>query len=163
MLWIAISGAALVAPACYPRNCDGGMVTFGADPGQGRMVSPDLWESTGQSENWLWFPRQRAYVFVVPAWEGRTPWAVIPYVSAQERPQGSNYVIGAGNITLLSATEANRVNVTNDTCSDYYLRLAVTFAPQPDESDGGTPATPELDASSTDAAADDAGDAEAGP
>lgn len=174
MLWLSISAAALFAPGCYGRNCEGGVETYGADPGQGRMLDEDTWESSPQDGKWLWFPRQRTFVFDIRALSGRTPQIILPYLSAVAEPSKTgNFTPGGGNLTLLSGARPNGINVTNDTCSDYYLRLVVSAAPLPPavpdatapsdasgRNDGG--AGEARDAEATDAQATDA-DAEAGP
>jgi hypothetical protein len=162
-LWAAISAAALVAPGCYGRNCEAGVETFGLDAGEGVMVDENTWMSGPFNEPWLWFPRQRTYVFEVPAFAGRVPYDVDPYVSATLDPMntaGGNGVKGAGNIALLQSVLPNRVAVRNDTCSDYYLRITAQLPPLPPALDGGAPDVTVRDADVPDA---DLDDAEAGP
>jgi hypothetical protein len=169
-LWAAIAGAALFAPGCYGRNCEGGFETFGADAGQkGQMLDENKWQSGPQDGTWLWFPRQRYYIFNIPELGGRTPSIVIPYISASPQPaktKDGNMTIGSGNVAELFQVAPNRVDVKNDTCSDYYLRLVVeapAFSPeQTPIPDGGTEAGSERDAGIDDAAPTDASDAEAG-
>jgi len=166
-LWAVVTGAVLLAPGCYGRNCEGSVEVFGADAGQGIMLDEDTWASSKLDERWLAFPSQRYYIFDIRALGGRTPEVVIPYLSGSPEPtkNGGNFTIGAGNLAELFSVSPNRVDVKNDTCSDYYLRLVVQMPPLP-------PATPELDGGADDAgiadasdddAAADAGDAEAGP
>jgi hypothetical protein len=154
-LWLAISSAVLLAPGCYGRNCEGGVETFGTDGGQGRMLNADTWESGAIDGNWLWFPRQRYYVFDIRAMNGRTPRIILPYLSAHAEPnKGGNFTLGGGNLALLSNALPNRIDIRNDSCSDYYLHLVVEAAPFP-------PALPESDDAGTIDAAppvdDDAG------
>jgi hypothetical protein len=164
-LWLAVSGAVLLAPGCYGRNCEGDVLTFGAEMGQGRMVNDTTWESNNQTERWIPFPAQRYYVFDIRALGGRTPDIILPYLSAQEEPaKGGNFTLGGGNLTLLTNASPNRIDVKNDSCSDYFLRLVVSVPPLP------PPTTADAsiglaDASVSDAAtrSNDAGDAEAGP
>ncbi len=163
-LWLTVSGGALAAPACYPRNCDSGVETFGTKPGEGQMVTEDVWESTGQQDHWLWFPGQRTWVFDVSALGNRTPYETTVYMSAQEEPNRTgNHTEAGGNIALLSAVGPNRVNVTNDSCSDFYLRLVLKVRPFPPAATidaGPIAATPETDAGTNDAGEDaDGGDA----
>jgi len=131
-VWATTSAVALLAPGCYGRNCEGILETYGTDAGQGRMLSPDIWESSPVDGKWLWFPRQHYFVFDISELGGRTPQMIIPYVSAQEEPRlGGNFTVGAGNMALISNSVPNRVDVRNDTCSDTYLRLVVITGPQP--------------------------------
>jgi hypothetical protein len=169
-LWVSISAVALLAPGCYGRNCEGSVATYGGDAGEGRMLSDDMWESNPQDGTWLWFPRERTYVFDIRPLAGRTPQLVQPYLSAVAEPSKTgNFTPGGGNVTLLSFARPNGINVTNDTCSDYFLRLVVVAAPLP-------PTLPDAAAPTTDAsgledaggdadagAVVDAGDTEAGP
>jgi hypothetical protein len=149
-VWLTISAAAILSPGCYGRNCEGGLQVYGADAGQGRMLSSDMWESAPADGQWLWFPRQQYYVFDIAALNGRTPQLVVPYLSAQPEPnKGGNFTIGGGNLALLSNAQPNRVDVRNDTCSDYYLRLVVfasPLPPPPEPAADGGPAPPVGDA-----------------
>src|SRR5690606_12910433 len=98
---------------------------------------------------WLWYPRQRWYTFDVPALEGRTPWLILPYVSAVPDPMhmpGGNMVVGAGNIATIHAVSPNRWAIKNETCSDYYLQVVALVPPRapglddrPEIPDAGTP------------------------
>lgn len=151
-LWLVISVAVLLSPGCYGRNCEGSAESFGTEITNGRMVTEDVWESSGQDEKWLWFPRQHVYFFEIPALGGRVPYETTAYLSAHEEPNKTgDYTQGGGNIALFSGVRPNRVEVRNDTCSDYYLRLLVKVPPFPPlvpdsgslESDGA----PEPDAS----------------
>jgi hypothetical protein len=164
-LWAAISGAVLLAPGCYGRNCESLVAdTFGTEGGEGRMLDENTWESSPQDGSWLWFPRQKYYIFDVHALGGRTPQVVIPYLSAQEAPnKGGNFTIGAGNLALLSNAIPNRIDVKNDTCSDYYLRLVVIapgVPPAAGHPDGATSAPLDAGAEGGDVS-DDAGDPDA--
>ena len=159
-LWLAVSAGVLFAPACYNRNCDPSNESFGADAGEGVMLTPDMWVSGPIEGPWLYFPRQRIYFFNVPALGGRTPQNYNAFVSANPQPgkAGADFTQGAGNIVLFSGFGPNAINVKNDTCSDYYLHLVLEANPLP-------PAvinTTDPDAGIIDAATADA-DAEAGP
>ncbi|MBX3212860.1 MAG: hypothetical protein KF850_12555 [Labilithrix sp.] len=161
-LWAAISAAALAAPGCYGRNCEGGLEVFGANEGEGEMIDEDTWESGPMNGTWLWFPRQRTYIFDLRVLGGRVPYNVYPYISASPDPMtvGPNGTIGSGNLALLSSIGPNRVDVRNDSCSDYYLRLVVEAKPMPPAlpaDDGGAEAGTN-DAGGDDADAGDAGD-----
>lgn len=128
-LWAVVT-TALFAPACYGRNCEGDVVVFGAEPGQGFMIDDDAWESNRVDEPWLWFPRQRYYVFDLKVLGGRTP-DPLAYVSATAEPtkNGGNFTVGSGNIVEFFAVGPDSVHVKNDTCSDYYLRLKLWVDP----------------------------------
>jgi hypothetical protein len=130
-LWLAAAGAIFSIPGCYGENCNGGVVNYGASPGEGHMIDQDHWESNSREEAWLDYPRQRGYIFDVAAWGGREPSSEIPFLSATKRQSdpGSNFVIGSGNVALMFDERPNGVDIRNDTCSDYFLRLYVTLPP----------------------------------
>jgi hypothetical protein len=138
-IWAAISGGALLAPGCYPDNCVGGVEVFGADAGQGMMIDENTWASGPIDGDWLWFPRQHLFFFEIASLGGRTPQVVTPYISAVPSPNKTpgDFVVGAGNIALISGVAPNHVAVKNDTCSDYYLRLVVQAPQQPPAVDAG--------------------------
>jgi hypothetical protein len=123
------------------------------------MLDPNTWISGPVDGPWLWFPRQRVWVFEVPQLGGRTPEIIIPYVSSSPEPSKTgDHVIGAGNIALIGGPWPNRVTVRNDTCSDYYLRLVLEAPPFPPEADAGVANTGEAGtADVTPNAGDDAG------
>jgi hypothetical protein len=132
-IWLAISGAALLAPGCYGRNCQGDTQTYGAEPGQGHMLDDNTWESNDQREPYIPFPRQRIIVFDIRALGGRTPAIVLPYIAPAPDPyeNGNNASPGGGNLSEILNPSANHVELKNDTCSDYYLRLVVWAPPVP--------------------------------
>jgi hypothetical protein len=167
VLWLSVSAAAIIAPGCYGRNCEGSLEVYGANAGQGSMLDENIWQSTALTEDWLPFPKQKYFIFDLHALGGRTPAAVMPYLSANPNPKnGSDSTLGGGNIALMFNTGPNRVDVKNDTCSDYFIRLVVLAPDFPPSSGldaggaGDADATTSLDAGSD---AGDAGDAEAGP
>lgn len=144
-LWSAIAAVIFSTPGCYGQNCTGGFEGYGEDPGEGHMVSDTMWESNANDEAWLPFPRQRAYAFNIPALGGRTPFNITPYLSANElqKQPGANQVIGAGNIATIANVRPNGVDVINDTCSDYYIRLTVIVPPMAPAPAGTGTVTPE--------------------
>jgi len=147
-LWLVVSIVVVLAPGCYGQNCEGGAESFGSEITEGQMVTADVWESSGQLDKWLWFPRQRAYFFNIHALGGRIPYETIAYLSAEEEPNRTgHYTLGGGNVALFSGVGPNRVDVRNDTCSDYYLRLVVKVPPfAPALSDGGSiPSSPSVE------------------
>lgn len=169
-LWAAISAAVLLVPGCYGRNCDGDVVTFGDDPGEGMMLDENTWVSGSIDGEWLWFPRQRYYVFDLSALGGRMPEKPLVYISGSLQPSKfpANMTLAAGNLAQIYAMRPNGIDVKNESCSDYYLRLvveAIPFPPQAPADDGGAGDAGIDDASVDDDAATDAGDddAEAGP
>ena len=152
-LWTIVMVAVSFASGCYGHNCDGDVQIFGRNAGEGRLLSPDVWESSPIDGVWIPFPRQRAWVFEIHEFGDRVPFEVSPYVSAQADPNhepGGNFTNGAGNLAEISGIDKGHVVVRNGTCADYFLRVVVEAAPRPP-----TASIPET----TDAG----GDAEAGP
>ena len=141
-LWCVVMVAIGSVSGCYGHNCDGNVVTFGHDPGEGRLLSPDLWESNPIDGVWLDFPRQRAWIFDLHDLGDRIPEVITPYVSAQKDPQhepGGNSTIAAGNLAEISAVTNNQVVIHNGTCADYFLRLTVQAAPRAPTDSGASP------------------------
>jgi hypothetical protein len=153
-----VSGGVVLAPGCYGRNCQGDTATFGVNPGEGDMIDPNIWESNPQQQPYLPFPRQRVYIFDLNALGGRTPAVVIPYIAGRADPyNGANETIGAGNPAEIANVNVNHVEVKNDTCSDYFLRLVLVMpsgAPNASLDAGAPPIAPLPDASATDASPD---------
>jgi hypothetical protein len=142
-LWIVVMIAVASASGCYGRNCDGSVLVYGRDPGEGRLLSADLWESTPVDGIWLDFPKQRAWIFDLHDLGGRVPQVIVPYVSAQADPNhepGANFTIAAGNLAEISGVQNDQVIIHNGTCADYFLRLTVEAAPRattPSTTDSG--------------------------
>ena len=131
-LWVVVMVAVAFASGCYGRNCDGSVAVYGHDPGEGRLLSADLWESSPVDGIWLDFPKQRAWIFDLHDLGDRVPQVITPYVSAQADPvhEGGNFTIAAGNLAEISGVQNNQVVIHNGTCADYFLRLTVEAAPR---------------------------------
>ena len=96
---LAAGAVAALAPACFGRECDGDSFDWGTKPGEGRMVSPTVWESTAFDERWIEFPHRRFLRLQFPTGTDRFPVTIIPYLSAVERP-GAPPASGLPDITL---------------------------------------------------------------
>ena len=155
-LWAAVMGGVGLV-GCYGHNCDGDFLVYGRGANEGRLLDADTWESSPIDGKWLPFPKQRIWAFEMKDLGDRTPYEIIPYVSAQNDPthdEGGNFTVAAGNLTEIFAIEKGKFAIKNDTCADYSVRVVVKAAARPP----ATPATP-APARTTDAG----GDAEAGP
>lgn len=132
-LWLAASAAVLALPACYGRNCDPSVTTFGRQTGEGRLLDTDTWESNPVDGRWLPFPGNRAWVFDLRELGNRVPQIVIPYLSASVDPlrENQNFTVGGGNIAVISGATNGFVTITNSSCADYFLRLVVISNPVP--------------------------------
>jgi hypothetical protein len=150
-LWAVVMISVGFASGCYGHNCDGNVLVFGHDPGEGRLLSPDVWESNPIDGIWLDFPRQRAWIFDLHELGDRTPQVITPYVSAQADPQhepGGNFTIAAGNLAELSGVTNDQVVVHNGTCADYFLRVTVQAAPRSSTSSTSSTSSPDSGADS---------------
>jgi hypothetical protein len=154
-VWLVISCALFFAtPGCYGRNCEGSIEVFGVDAGQGNMVDENTWESSPNDGVWLSFPRQRYYIFDIRALGGRTPTLYLPYLSASPEPQKSGFdnTLAAGNLAKFKNVSPNHIEVLNDTCSDFFLRLVVQVPESPPSVTGVGVGVVETDAGASDAA-----------
>ncbi len=132
VVWVVVMVVTCLASGCYGRNCEGITTFYGRIPGEGRLLTPDTWESSPVDGTWLDFPQQRAWIFDLQALGDREPQIIIPYVSAQQSPlaEDGNFTIAGGNLAEISAARRGAVIIKNGTCADYYLRLVVTTAPR---------------------------------
>jgi hypothetical protein len=140
-LWAVVMGAVVLVPGCFEKSCEGTTELYGRNPGEGRLIDENSWESSPVVGRWLDFPHQRFWDFDLRALGDREPRIVIPYLSGSPEPNrtNDNSVIGAGNIAEISLQTKGHVVVHNGTCADYYLRLVVVAEPKaPPLADGGT-------------------------
>jgi hypothetical protein len=134
VLWAIVMAAVSFVAGCYGHNCDGDVQVFGRNPGEGRLLSADMWESGPIDGNWIPFPRQRAWVFEIHDFGDRLPAEITPYVSAQANPShevGGNFTQAGGNLAEISGIDKGRVVVRNGTCADYFVRVVVQSPPRP--------------------------------
>jgi hypothetical protein len=156
-LWAIVVGAIATASGCYGRTCEPSLRTWGLEPGEGRMLDPDTWESNALDGPWLDFPGQRTWVFEMRDLGGRAPEKnILAYISAAELG-GSSFAVASGNLAELIAAGPGRLVVRNGVCADYFLRLVVEAAPNPPDPEA-TPPPP-----ADDAGADASADPDAGP
>jgi hypothetical protein len=160
-LWVGVTAGMLAMPGCYGENCNATSGAYGREPGEGRMIDANTWESSPIDGKWLHFPSQHIWYFDVPAWGDRKPFNVLPYISPVEDPNvfhperaPQNFTSGGGNLTELSGVDTNRLVVRNGTCAEYFLRVVVELPPKPDEV---PPPAAQVDASTD--ASDAGGDA----
>lgn len=152
----AVAAAALAvgltSGACTTHQCDFSFL----DHADGHMVGPDTWESGPFDGEWLAYPGQRKVALTIPEAAGRTILSVEPYVSVGSRPflRGDDYTVASGDLAKI--TWDGRINLQNATCADFYLRVVVRYAPQPNaltvdggdaSTDAGAPDSPGADAS----------------
>ena len=159
---------ALVTPGCFGRECEPTFLDFGDKPGEGDFIDADTWESTTLDAPWLDFPAQRTYRFIIPQFtrEGRQTYFQEALVSPSPIPNQDNcnketppvcnapdnWTVGTGNIALFFLARNGYVNVKNDTCAHFYVRVILRAKPLP-------PAPPETLDASADGASDGSSDA----
>jgi hypothetical protein len=151
---------AIMTPGCFGNECEGDVYPLDTEYGlgmQGNLVDATTWESVPMDERnegdgrlWLDFPARRTWRMAVPQWidgapEPRPVAEMTGYVSFSPRPNrqvhcgldrcdpADNFTEGTGNIVEWKSVANGRVQVTNDTCSHFYLRVVLhAGAPAPD-------------------------------
>ncbi len=155
-LWGIVMGG-LGSASCYGHTCDGDRQEWGKKPGEGSLITPDVWESNPIDGDWLPFTKQRVWVFQMRDLGDRTPYEFNIDISAERNPKADNgnFTTGSGNLTEKSGIGPGTITVKNNTCADYYIHLVAHVEPRPPQApvlDAGSDPT---DASTTNA---DAGD-----
>jgi hypothetical protein len=147
-LSIAGAVAALApTPACTTHQCDPPTpLNVPEDVGRtAGQVDPNTWESSPLDAPWLNCPGMMTYALHMPQFAGREVLLITPYLAVGGDPVSSNgvFVPAAGNATeFVLQTDAGVpfdppiINVLNDSCAQYWLRVVVTFAAV-SASDGG--------------------------
>lgn len=134
-----IAIAVVAAPGCFGRECEPDViqVPYGEGQTEGDFIDDASWESTPLRTKWLAFPGKRTWKFHIPRWEreGRPFVSMVGYVSAAESPDkvgcepdcllGDNWTNGTGFIAEFSQVSPGRFQVTNDSCSPFYLRVVM--------------------------------------
>jgi hypothetical protein len=135
-LWVAtIAVAPLSLGACAPpcSSVDDEAVIF---DGGTTNASRTRYETSPFDGQYLHFPGGRRYEILHHL--AAKPVDITTYLAFQERPlPGSNLSESAGNQAVIEAVDEQQIQVFNDTCSEFYLRLTATT--DPTMSDGGTP------------------------
>jgi hypothetical protein len=154
-LWGVVMGG-VGSASCYGHTCDGDVQIYGRAPGEGQLIDEDTWESTPIDGDWIPFTRQRIWIFQMRQLGDRSPYEVSVDISAEKNPVAlnGNWTTGSGNLAEKSGVGPGTINVKNNTCADYYIRLVAHAKPRPPEAVLPDAAAP-TDASTADA---DAGD-----
>ena len=143
VLWTAVMAAVCVMAGCYGHNCDGDTVAYGRNTGEGRLLDADTWESSAIDGDWISFSKQRIWIFQMKELGERTPFEIIPYISAEQNPnRDGNWTLGSGNIVEQSQVGPGQIVLKNNTCADYFIRVVVHVPPRPQD-----PTPPLADAS----------------
>jgi hypothetical protein len=128
----ALGAVALASPlgaaGCFTNACDGDFRTFAG----GQLVSSDTWQTSDLVGSWLPFPARRTYWLDTQAL-GRLPSEVNVWVSTVERPnEGTgSFTLASGNIALIGGVTPQGMLLTNDTCSELFVRVVVKAVPEP--------------------------------
>jgi hypothetical protein len=118
---LAVLLAGGVAPACSApcESADSDPVSFdgGALSADGQTYATSPWEGP-----YLHFPPGRR--FQIAHQLGATPPLVMTYLAFDENPlPGSNTSESAGNQAVIERVDSEIVQVRNDTCAEFWLRL----------------------------------------
>jgi hypothetical protein len=100
-----------------------------------------MFVSTPAGASWLQFPGGRAYEFE-HGLDG-APATVLLYLSFTANASGGNFVVGTGNAATVRRADDERIEIFNDTCTDYYVRVVATLEPSDPALSVATP--PEFD------------------
>ncbi len=146
---VASLGATAI-PACFGRDCDGDVISWGNNDGEGHLVDENTWESTPTDFDWIQYSHERVIVFNYgrllgaelttledggTACQRRVPDWTIAYVSAAQRPNSrdpnsyEDYTIASGNIGKYRIRAGGTLDLYNNTCSNFYARLVVHAPP----------------------------------
>jgi hypothetical protein len=146
--WLSLLLPALVYMGCLDNSCEQISETPVIYTGGTTNASKSFYQSSTPNEPFLRFPAGRA--FRMEHGLGQKPSSYEVFVSFLA--DGGDQVIGAGNLALLNV-DAQYIRVTNDTCSDLFVRATASVvaenADTQDEVDGNT------DAGSADTGASD--------
>jgi hypothetical protein len=119
----------VLAPA-LAWSCSTPCETTESDPAVefhgGKRVSDTMYETSAWDGDFLHFPPGRRFKLFHEL--GQAP-SVQSYVAFTERPLATenNVSESAGNQVLIEAATAEYVQVRNDTCAEYYLRVVATI------------------------------------
>jgi hypothetical protein len=96
--------------------------------------SATLYMSSKADDAYLDFPSGKRYRLFHDLLD--TPSLIVPYVSFSATPlsDGSGFTISPGNQTVINAVTDEFIEVENDTCTDFYLRVVAStddFSPAP--------------------------------
>ena len=136
----------LVAQAgCAGSDCDSDTATWGSCT-QGRALDANTWESSALTgEAWLDFHGERTWTFDPTPWMGtREPSGFEADISFDPLPNadgGGGFSTASGNLgefTPVQTASGWKVQVLNDTCAQYYLRVVLTYPMVEDGSANGS-------------------------
>jgi len=120
-------------------GCDCGREDGEAIVYEGGISSDTRYESSELYGTWLHFPAGRRYQLLHSLPEAPTDVSV--YLAFREDPlledKPGNITPASGNAALIEAVTADTIQVRNDTCSDFHVRVVADVAPAADTADAG--------------------------
>ena len=138
--WIRAAGLAVMGLGAWGLiGCDCGRE--GGDPVEyaGGTTVGNRYESSELYGTWLHYPAGRRYRLhhSLP----QPPDEILIYLGFEEHPlrpdAGGNISPSAGNAALIEAVEDDVIQIRNDTCSDYHVRVVAVAHPEAIDSSGG--------------------------
>jgi hypothetical protein len=137
---------AATTPGCFGHECEGDVVAtpYGEGFGEGHFLDDASWESAPLAAKWMSLPGGRTWKFLIPSWErARRPFvAMTAYISQAEIPnlpqccgQADNWAMGTGFQAEFHDVAPGRFELTNSTCTDFFVRVVVRAG---DAQDSGT-------------------------
>ncbi len=144
---VAATPVLLSQTSCAGDDCDSDTQTWGSCT-QGELAGgdPDVWESgpvTGKP--YLDFHGERTWILDPSPWMGsREPIGYNVYLSLNALPAadgGGGFAQSAGNLAEITPVQVGgvwQVQVLNDTCAQYFLRVVLTYPPVVGGGGGGS-------------------------
>ena len=130
---VALIAAPLALTGCAGDDCDADTQTLATCGGD--MLDENTWESGPLDGTYLDFHGQRTWVMNPSGWVGdREPATFDVYLSLNPVPNsdgGAGFADPAGNLAQITAVPSGggyQIQVLNNTCAQYYLRVVVTYA-----------------------------------
>jgi hypothetical protein len=137
---LAVAPTLMSGAGCAGNDCAADVQTLPKCAGE--PIDADHWESGPVDGTYLDFHGERTWVLDPSGWMGsRKPFDYEAYLALSPQPNaegGSGFAQSAGNLaelTLSQVGDAWQVEVLNDTCAQYYLRVVLTY---PAEGAGGS-------------------------
>jgi hypothetical protein len=131
---LPIAAPAFLAAGCAGDDCDSDTQTWGScSQGEKAGGDPNTWESGPVSgAPYLNFHGERTWVLDPTPWMGsRQPIGFQAYLAFNPLPDvdgGDGFAQPAGNLVEYTLLPSGKVQVLNDTCAQYYLRVVLTYA-----------------------------------
>jgi hypothetical protein len=132
---VVLVSAAAAPTGCAGNDCQADTQTFPKCGGE--RIGTDVWESGPITGTYLDFHGERTWVFNPSGWMGnREPYLVNAYESLDPNVPadgGGSFAEPAGNLGEVIPVKVGdgwQVQLLNDTCAQYYLRVVLTYAPE---------------------------------